>query len=494
MPIPKKCGEPSEMIIMNLRYFAIYLLIILFSGCAGWRSFQEVETPPMPDQFQHSETVDRFVDEPWWQSFSDDNLNSLMEEVFESNLSLEQAFARFDRLHAGYKAANASWFPTFNLSATYQDNGFVGDPPPQVGTMSPDNYDVRLSTRYEVDFWGKLSANRSAAKEDLLAGQADLRAFLISLSAQSVRMYYSLLETSLQINLLEKTISSYDGYYQLIRGRYERGIVSSLEVYQAESTLAGTKSRKAQLEIRQANIQHGIDVLLGRYPRSKGQISLPEQMPVFKQELSPGIPSEVLKRRPDVLSVYHRMRAADKRNAEAVAGLFPSFSLTGGIGGSDNQLKDALDPEGMVWNALANLTAPIFQGGRLQANVDQSEAAFVEQIARYKETILNALREVEDALVRVNKQQRYVGDLEQQVYSAEQSLNAATDSYFRGLIDYAQVVLIQTTYFNAASNLISAKRGLIDSRIDLVTALGGDWTKEFINSISDKKTEEASSK
>ena len=188
------------------------------------------------------------------------------------------------------------------------------------------------------------------------------------------------------------------------------------------------------------------------------------------------------------------MRAADKRNAEAVAGLFPSFSLTGGIGGSDNQLKDALDPEGMVWNALANLTAPIFQGGRLQANVDQSEAAFVEQIARYKETILNALREVEDALVRVNKQQRYVGDLEQQVYSAEQSLNAATDSYFRGLIDYAQVVLIQTTYFNAASNLISAKRGLIDSRIDLVTALGGDWTKEFINSISDKKTEDASSK
>ena len=469
------------------RQLFIYVMALMFSGCAGWRPFQGLNTVSLPETFQHSETVGSFVNEPWWHDFDDSNLDQLMADVFESNLSLDQAFARFERLHAGYATANANWFPSIGISTTYQDNGTIGDSAPKLGAMVPDNYDVRLSTQYEIDLWGKLSANRSAAKEDLLAGEADLRAFLISLSSQTVRMYYSLLEAKLQLDLIDKTILAYDGYYQLIKGRYDRGVASALDVYQAESTLAGARSRKSQLEIRHSNIEHGLMVLLGRYPHSGEDIQLPNKMPVFNTKIIPGIPSDVLKHRPDVIAVFHRMRAADKRYAEAVAGLFPSFSLTGGISGSSDQLRDALDPEAMVWNAIANLTAPIFQGGRLKANADRSETVFVEQAAKYKETILNALREVEDALVRVKNQGQYVVDLEKQAESVEQSLNIATDRYFRGLTDYSQVVLVQTSHFNAASNLITAKRELIDSRIDLVTALGGDWTKDFIDSYSERQ-------
>ena len=151
------------------------------------------------------------------------------------------------------------------------------------------------------------------------------------------------------------------------------------------------------------------------------------------------------------------------------------------MGGGSDELKKALDPNAMVWNAIGNLVLPIFEGGRRKANADRTQAAYVEQVAGYKQSILNAFREVEDALVKGKEQLVIVSELEKQVRAAESSLDIATDRYLRGLATYLQVVNAQTAYFNAGSNLITACRDLIDSRISLVTALGGSWMEEFVN-------------
>jgi len=439
-----------------------------------------VETVEPPSSFLNSKFTGTFNDTQWWTVFQDTTLNRLMDELFDSNLSLEQSAARLDQFRANYAASRSSWFPSLTGQVKIQDNGDVGNIAPPNPMMQSNRYDVTLSTMYEVDLWGKLAANRQAVYEDLLAGEENHRAFVLSLSAQTVRAYHGIVALQLQLDLAKKTGQSYQAFLEMVQGRYERGVVSSLDVYQARINLAGARSREAQLAAGLASAEHALSILLGRYPQN-GLLTGQKNLPSNLTPLSEGLPSELIQRRPDVRSAFHRMYAADRRWAEAVAIRFPSFSLTAQMGGGSDELKKALDPNAMVWNAIGNLVLPIFEGGRRKANADRTQAAYVEQVAGYKQSILNAFREVEDALVKGKEQLVIVSELEKQVRAAESSLDIATDRYLRGLATYLQVVNAQTAYFNAGSNLITACRDLIDSRISLVTALGGSWMEEFVN-------------
>ncbi|NQU04819.1 MAG: efflux transporter outer membrane subunit, partial [Calditrichaeota bacterium] len=335
---------------------------------------------------------------------------------------------------------------------------------------------------WEIDLFGKLAANRAASYNDLLGGQADFQAILLSTSAQTVRTYYQIIELKMQIALLSDMISSYRDYHALVEKRYQRGIVSSLDVYQAQINLAGAKTRLAQAEAGLTSSENALSVLTGTYPGAGSSVERSE-LPTETTSISPGIPSELLQRRPDVIAAYHRMLAADKRWAEAVASRLPSFSLTGSIGGSSQDLKDALDPEAMIWNAIGNLTVPLFAGGRLKANADRTEAAYRGSAAAYKGAVLNGFREVEDALSRSEHQKTVVEELTKQTEAAANSLKIATDRYLRGVSNYLVVTNAQTGYLNAHSSLITARRGLIDAYINLATALGGDWTLDISEAL-----------
>lgn len=458
----------------------LFALTVSLVGCAGWRPMHQAEVVAPPDSYNNTQVAGDFNDSQWWTDFQDSTLNGIMDEMFGSNLSLQQSAARYEQFRQLYKASNSSWFPSLSGTMNIQESGDVGDPAPFNPMGQVMQYDASLSTRYEVDFWGRLSSNRNAAYEDLMASENDLRTFILSISAQTVRTYYGIVALRYQLNLSSQTVESYVAYLDLVRSRYERGITSSLDVYQAQINLASAQSRHAQLEANVATAEHALSVMLSRYP-DENWFASDKLLPQDLNEIGEGIPSELIQRRPDVQSALHRIQAADRRWAEAVASRFPSFSLTARMGGSSDDLSDALNPDAMVWNAVGSLVVPIFQGGRLLANSERAEAGYDEQLARYKETVLNAFREVEDALVRGQKQLITVAELEKQAEAAGNLLTIATDRYLQGLTSYLQVVNAQTAYFNASSGLISARRDLIETRIGLITALGGSWTDEYIN-------------
>lgn len=464
------------------------LLLSLLAGCAGWRPVRPPEAPPHPEEFQQADSAGTVDEAQWWQAFEDSNLNRVMQEAFGGNLDLAQAAARLDQFHAAYTTSGASKYPSLSVngSHTQQDalssNAVVS---PALAAIQP-SWSLQLNAAYELDLWGKLKAQRAASFADLLASENDMRSLMLAISAQVGRGYYSIIELRQQKALLERTVASYDEYFTLVQERYQRGVVNSVDVYQAEATLAGARAQLALADANLARAEHALSILLGRYPQT-GQLPDDIELPLTVEQIPPGLPSELLKRRPDLAAAEARLIAADRRAAEAVASRFPSINLTGALGNQGSDLDAVLNPDNLLWQAIASVSAPIFQGGRLKANADRAEAAWREANAGYRAALLNAFREVEDALVAGQAQQEYVRQLERESTASEANLRLATEQYLQGITGYLPVVVAQTSAFTSKRNLISARRQLVDSRIQLVTALGGGWMDNELDALAERK-------
>ncbi len=421
-----------------------------------------------------------FIDGQWWSSFEDPRLERFMLEAFSGNLTVEQAVARLDQLRALHGVARSTWVPTASAQGTRSESGELEESDSfSMSRIVQSRYGVTLTAAYEVDLWGKLSARRSAAYADLISGEETLRAVVLSLGAQVTRAYYSVAELQQQLDLLDRAVASFQDSYELVLARYERGIVPSVDVYQAEMNLAGAEAQKAVLTSQLAAAEHSFAILLGRSPEPglvPPETTIPQRLPAVPL----GLPSELLNRRPDIQAAYWRLVAADRRAAEAVADRFPSFNLTGSLSGGSNHLSSVVDPTNVIWNTMSSIVLPVFEGGRRKNQAERAEAAWNEQLAAYKETILRALKEVEDALVAGKQQREYASQLERQVRAAEASVRLATERYLRGVSDYLPVVVAQTAYLNARRAHIAARRAAIDSRIQLLTAIGGGWTDTII--------------
>ncbi|MBU1937927.1 efflux transporter outer membrane subunit [bacterium] len=469
---------------MTLRRLCFLILIsgvfaLTSSGCGYFQRHNAPKVEPMPETFLNARQSGAFDDTPWWFAFNDTTLNSLMTEAFASNLTIEQAAARLDQYRALSDVARATYFPSASVQGNIQEGERAMSGLPSGFKPTLPRYDASASASYEVDLWGKLSARRGAAYADFLASENDLLATVLSMSSQLTNSYFQAIEFRAQLELLEQTIQSYESYLELVRKRYSLGVAPSLDVYQAQIALAQARGQKILYEANVASAEHGLSVLLGRYPETN-KIILSQILPDSLAEIQPGLPSELLQRRPDIRASYQRLRAADRRWAEAVANRFPSITLTSSAGANSNDLADIVDPEHIAWNIIGGITLPIFEGGKRKAEADRTEAVFRERAAAYKDVLLNAFREVEDALVRGVTQKQYVHELQAQELAAGNSLRLATDRYMQGVSDYLPVLQAQTNYYTARRSLITARRELASTRVNLVTALGGGWSEDIV--------------
>ena len=462
--------------------FVLQLLVLwIITGCTYWHKNHTVEMEFLPDQISNTQYAEEYRQAPsnvnWWVSFEDTLLNSFMDTAFESNYDIAQAIARLDQSKARYAVSRSTLFPSVGGNFGYQNSDISNSKDSSIPNQSDEKYSVNFTAAYEIDFWGRLSATRQAAYADLIASENDFVSFQLIFSAQLARVYFRMIELQEQVSLVDKTIVSLTDYLNLVTSRYAVGLVSSLEVYQAESNLARTRAIKQTVEAAYLTTQNNFYTLLGKYPNSEISIKTNDLMGSYP-EVQSEIPSDLLTRRPDIRSAYNRMQSADKRWATAVADRFPSIRLTTQYGGLNADLSQALKPDNMIWSAIGSVALPLFEGGRRKASADQSAAMYRELAARYKAVVLNSFREVEDALILIEKQGQYLEELNLQVAATENSLRVATDRYMRGLSQYLVLVTAQTAYFNAETELISAKRGIMDAYVSLFISLGGDWSDD----------------
>jgi NodT family efflux transporter outer membrane factor (OMF) lipoprotein len=422
----------------------------------------------------------------WWIYFGNEQINQLVDEALAHNFDLMAAAARVDAAAAVAKAAGADLYPNANLrfDASRRRQNLIGIPIPGSGgviTTRSTSLGVSLDIAWELDLWGRIRSGQSATLADLQATWAELAGARLSIAAQVVKAWFAVVESRLQLELAEETVDSYRLSADQVRRRYEEGVRTSLDLRLALSSLYAAEAllefRKQQLDITKRQLE----ILLGRYPGA--DLTADSDLPTIDTEVPAGLPSELLIRRPDLLAAERRYAAAEKRVSKARRAFFPRLSLTGTGGTLSEQLGDLVDGDFGVWSIAANLTQPIFQGGRLRANLAQSEAASDQALAQYAVSLLVAFGEVESSLFAeqtLANQEVHTANAAEQSEAARQ---LAERQYNAGLVDYITVLETQRRSLNSQSELISVSRQRLDARVNLHVALGGafslddEWTK-----------------
>lgn len=478
---------------MTWRARRLLLLLLATSasssfGCL-YRSKLDGRDFATPPHFQHqrarlasaSQSLGR-----WWSLFGDPQLESLVAQAFEHNLDLEAARARIDQARARVMGATAGWFPTISGSAQASRNEIALNLPQGAQKVTATVYELSLSAAYEVDLWGRVRYARAAAKHGLEASEQDLRAAYVTVAANVADTYFLLVQQREQLALVEKTIENRANQANLVKERYRAGVARPSDLYQAQQVLAQAKASRADLESLIGVTENALALLVGRF-RGAVRLGGLDRLPAPIAEPALAVPSRLLFQRPDVRAAYERLRAIDAQVGAAFAEHFPAISLGASIGA-----RLDIDPVAMISNLFANLMAPLFQGGRVQAQLDEREGQLREFLASYKQLLLVALKEVEDALVRGQALTRRITHLEQLVAASEGALRLSVDQYLQGLSGYLNVLSAEQSLFSARLELITARRELISARISLARAVGGSWMDPVIRARRAREEGQAS--
>ena len=340
------------------------------------------------------------------------------------------------------------------------------------GSDGSENYALGLVSSYELDLWGRIRSQREAALYTAKASEADLQTASITVAAEVADRWVKIISLRLQKLLLDQQLENNLIFLELIELRFRNAIVSALDVYQQKQVVENVRARIPLVEAETQLLMHELAVLLGRPPRS--DLGLTQMaLPVLGRLPAIGLPVDLLANRPDVRAAGMRLKAADWQVAAARANRLPALRFTADAqyGGSDLDLLF----DTWLLRLAANLTAPIFDGGRRAAEVDLTRAQADANLWAYRRTVLTAVKEVEDAVTSETRQREHIKGLEAAKAAARRGLEEAISRYRRGLSDYLPVLTQLLAVQDLERSLISQQEQLILFRVGLYRALGGGW-------------------
>ena len=464
---------------MSLRIF-IALFVVAAVGCA---SAPPVETPQLdvavPDTWTAADMSVGEVAPDWWTDFGAPGLSAAVETALEQNLDLVAAAARLEQAAADARISASALQPTVQASYTgsRRKQNFVGFPIPgaegRVLSTVSTNQGVSLDLSWEIDLWGRLRADAQAALADLQRSAADLRGAQLSMAGQTVKAWFAIAEARQQVTLSDETVASFRVSAEQVRERFESGIRPALDLRLALLSVANAEALLDQRRQQLDASARQLEVLLGRY--AAGTIDQPSRLPDVTADVPGGIPADLVARRPDLVAAERQVAAAEARLGVARKQLLPNMTLTAATGTATNALRSLLDGNFGVWSLLGNFVAPLWQGGRLRAQIDRAEAQTTEVLANYANTALVAYAEVETALAAERFLADRVGHLTNAVEQARAAERLAEERYRAGLDNYITVLDSQRSAVQADGDLIAARRLRLENRVDLYLALGGGF-------------------
>ncbi len=423
--------------------------------------------------------------EYWWLKFNDPTLDKLMERAFGENLGLQEALFRLEAAEAEVQKSSATLWPKIS--------GHVGGGKRALGNKSSGDYQYGIQASYEIDVFKRLKNYRSQKVLEKEASREDVKALLLSLSSKVAETYYQIIKYNQKIRVQKEINRELEKTYELVRLRYLNGLVTSLDVYQAHQNLLANSALVPVYEERLEANRNALSVLLGRAPSDpeiesvvKGLTS--SRLPDIDTWFDSGLPSDLLKNRPDIMASYLRLHAQDKRLARALSDLFPRFELSAIFSGENPEPGHLFDYREAFWQVFLGMTQPVFMGGRLRAQVDAERARLKALSARYESVVLNAFKEVEDILYREKSLKENLEILEQRLRDLKKSMRLSLFRYGHGISDFLPVLHAQTGYQAVIQDIISRKHDLIAARIGLAKALGGRWMEKELKKIRAGKT------
>ncbi len=403
----------------------------------------------------------------WWQEFGDEGLNSLIESSLSGNLTLSQLWQRVEQAKYAAKISGANLYPSVNLEA--------GAIRRKTNTNNTTRYESLYSTgvvvNYELDIWGRVAANAAAGVYQWAASEQDMNAARISIASDVANTWFLIVERRGQLKLLDEQIRINTDSLDLISLQFRRGQAETTDVLQQRQLLESRHGEKKLVEAELEVLENLLAVLAGKSP---GMLETPAygDLPEITDTRQAGLTGELIERRPDIQAAFLRVQAADRRTAAFIAERLPTISLGASIATSDDQIKGLFDS----WQAAiaGDLFMPLFDAGRRKAQVEQQKAATQEAVYFYTDTVIQAIREVRDAVALEQWQKQYIESLEKQMVLSKQSTSQIKENYLKGAADYLRFLTAQLTDQTLEREYLIAKRNLVRYRIDLYKALAGE--------------------
>ena len=415
----------------------------------------------------------------WWEIFGDPALNNLELQADHANQQLRAAVASFTESRAQMNITRAGLFPSVDLSGSAIRQRNSPNTPSQlsgrpIGQSSTYNdFTVPLDFNYEVDLWGRVRRSVESARAQTQASADDLAAVKLAIQAEVAMDYFSLRALDSEQTVLRSSVKVFSKSLDLTQSQRAGGIATDLEVAQAETVLKTTEAQMPAVSLQRAQLEHALAVLAGQ-PASSFHI--PEQNLSAKPPfIPPGLPSELLERRPDISAAERRMAAANASIGVAKAAFFPDITLNGLAGFESLNAGTVFNGASRFWAVGPSLTLPIFEGGRLRAGLQLAQAAYEEMVDNYRQTVLTSFAEVEDNLAAQTLLAHQYDAESDALAAARRELEIANNRYRDGLITYLDVATAENTELNLEFTTVQLRGQQLVAAVGLVKSLGGGW-------------------
>ena len=465
----------------------IWLVVpLIVAACASPPPPRQPEVGvEVPSNWTETPLSEGEVADDWWTEFGDPGLDALIEEALTNNPSLREAASRIAAAGASERAVQAGAMPNVNAGVDASRNrSTITLPGAGLQEVESQRIGVSLNLSWEIDLWGRVRAQQSAAIADRQAIEATYFGARLSLIAQVAKAYFSASEAWAQLRLARENQKATQELSDRVEARFKAGLRPALDYRLAVADSATTRAQVEGRERVYKMARRQLELLLGRYPaaRVETEADLSSGLPAVPA----GLPAALLTRRPDIVEAERRVAAADSRVRAAYLDLLPRISLTASSGLASDQVSDILDGDFFVWNLLGNLLAPLFDGGRRIAEINRTEALEEGALAYYAVIALGAFAEVENSLANEHHLRRELDALNSGVRESQSALEITRDRYLQGLIDITRVIETQRQYFNAEAARLATRAALMNTRVDLYAALGGGFDASMLQDYEEK--------
>ncbi|WP_234085140.1 efflux transporter outer membrane subunit [Azonexus sp. R2A61] len=449
--------------------------LILLSGCTLGPDYIR-PTASIPPQFKEADNHWKISDPTqashttrWWQVFADSLLDQLQEEASRANQEIAAAEANYRQAQAMVGSSRAGLFPNLGLTASESRGKGTTTGNTPAPTRTTDR--MGLSVLWEIDLWGRLRRLLEVSQNNASASAEDLAAVRLAVHGSLTQAYLQLRINDAQQRLLERTLTAYRRSHEITRNRYQAGVASQADVAQAETQLKSTEAQHIDLGIQRAQLEHAIAVLTGKPPSSL-RIEPEARIPVLPK-IPSVLPSTLLERRPDIAAAERRVAAANAQIGVAQAAFFPNLSISATGGYQNSGFTEIFSAPYRYWSLGPALAATVFDAGARSAQKEQSIAAYDRSVATYRQTILNAFRDVEDQLasLRILAAEKEVQDSASRAAGEFQTLT--NNQYLGGTVSYLNVATAQAAALNAERNQLDLLNRQLSATVGLIRSLGG---------------------
>jgi NodT family efflux transporter outer membrane factor (OMF) lipoprotein len=473
---------------------ALFAGLMLLSGCAVGPRYSRPSAPvptdykETPQNWKPAQPADQTLRGKWWEIYQDPQLNALEEKINISNQSLKAAQAQFEQARATVRYNRADYYPTITVGASATRERFSANRPLNPITLNgkPQNATtndlvIPVDMSYEPDVWGRVRRTVEAARADAQATLADLESVRLSVHSELAVDYFQARELDAEAALLDSTVASYTKQLELTNNRYNGGVASQVDVAQAQTQLETARAQAIDVRELRTQYEHAIAVLIG-VPASSftlPAVSLNATPPL----IPPGLPSELLERRPDIASSERQMVSANARIGITKAAYFPLFNLGPSAGYESTSIVNWLSSPSAFAYVGASAVVTAFDVGRRRAASDQARAFYDQSVANYRQNVLAAYQEVEDNLAALRLLEEEVNTETAAVNAAEHSLALSNNRYKGGVTTYLEVITAQTTALADERTAVQISgRRMVDSVL-LIKALGGGFDAASLSAV-----------